>query len=55
MGSGRGGRVAGRRNPRQLSFAIDQFIVRNPSYFFGASPEHALINPDNLRSCTWIT
>jgi DEAD/DEAH box helicase domain-containing protein len=31
------------------SAPIDQFIVRNPSYFFGASPEHALINPDNLH------
>ena len=28
---------------------IDQFVVRNPSYFFDASPEHALINPDNLQ------
>jgi DEAD/DEAH box helicase domain-containing protein len=31
------------------SAPIDQFIVRNPAYFFGASPEHALINPDNLH------
>jgi DEAD/DEAH box helicase domain-containing protein len=31
------------------SAPIDQFIVRNPSYFFDASPEHALINPDNLH------
>src|SRR5262249_35965508 len=31
------------------SAPIDQFIVRNPSYFFEASPEHALINPDNLH------
>jgi DEAD/DEAH box helicase domain-containing protein len=46
---------AGRRNTRSAavmvasSAPIDQFIVRNPSYFFDASPEHALINPDNLH------
>jgi DEAD/DEAH box helicase domain-containing protein len=31
------------------SAPIDQFVVRNPEYFFGASPEHALVNPDNLH------
>jgi DEAD/DEAH box helicase domain-containing protein len=31
------------------SAPLDQFIVRNPSYFFGASPERALIDPDNLH------
>ena len=31
------------------SAPLDQFVVRNPSYFFDASPEHALINPDNLQ------
>jgi DEAD/DEAH box helicase domain-containing protein len=31
------------------SAPIDQFVVRNPSYFFDSSPEHALINPDNLQ------
>jgi DEAD/DEAH box helicase domain-containing protein len=31
------------------SAPIDQFVVRNPSYFFDAPPEHALINPDNLH------
>jgi len=31
------------------SAPIDQFVVRHPSYFFDASPEHALINPDNLH------
>jgi DEAD/DEAH box helicase domain-containing protein len=46
---------AGRRNTRSAavlvasSAPIDQFIVRNPSYFFDSSPEHALINPDNLH------
>jgi DEAD/DEAH box helicase domain-containing protein len=27
---------------------INQFIVNHPDYFFGGSPEHGLINPDNL-------
>ncbi len=46
---------AGRRTTRSAavlvasSAPIDQFIIRNPSYFFDATPEHALINPDNLH------
>jgi DEAD/DEAH box helicase domain-containing protein len=28
---------------------LDQFIVRNPDYFFGNTPEHAFIQPDNLE------
>jgi DEAD/DEAH box helicase domain-containing protein len=46
---------AGRRSTRSAavlvasSAPIDQFIIRNPSYFFESSPEHALINPDNLH------
>ena len=28
--------------------ALDQYIITHPEYFFGRSPEHALINPDNL-------
>jgi DEAD/DEAH box helicase domain-containing protein len=46
---------AGRRTTRSAavlvasSAPVDQFIVRNPAYFFDASPEHALINPDNLH------
>jgi DEAD/DEAH box helicase domain-containing protein len=46
---------AGRRSSRSAavlvgsSAPIDQFVVRHPSYFFDASPEHALINPDNLH------
>jgi DEAD/DEAH box helicase domain-containing protein len=46
---------AGRRSARSAavlvasSAPIDQFVVRNPDYFFGASPEHALVNPDNLQ------
>src|SRR5438552_6662740 len=52
--SQRGGR-AGRRSGRSAaimlasSVPIDQFVVRNPSYFFDASPERALIDPDNLH------
>jgi DEAD/DEAH box helicase domain-containing protein len=46
---------AGRRNARSASVLvassapIDQFVVRHPWYFFDASPEHALVNPDNLH------
>jgi DEAD/DEAH box helicase domain-containing protein len=46
---------AGRRTSRSAavmvasSAPLDQFVVRNPSYFFDASPEHALIDPDNLH------
>lgn len=27
---------------------LDQFFAHNPEYFFGRSPEQALVNPDNL-------
>ncbi len=27
---------------------LDQFLARHPDYFFGRSPEQALVNPDNL-------
>jgi DEAD/DEAH box helicase domain-containing protein len=46
---------AGRRNGRSAAIMVassaplDQFVVRNPSYFFDASPERALIDPDNLH------
>lgn len=46
---------AGRRSARSAavmvasSAPIDQFVARHPSYFFDASPEHALVNPDNLN------
>jgi len=48
--AGRAGRRAGmscailvaRSNP------MDQFVIRHPDYFFGRSPEHARLNPDNL-------
>jgi DEAD/DEAH box helicase domain-containing protein len=29
------------------SAPLDQFIVTHPDYFFGAPPEHGLVNPDN--------
>jgi DEAD/DEAH box helicase domain-containing protein len=46
---------AGRRMARSAavmvasSAPVDQFVAKHPSYFFDASPEHALINPDNLH------
>ena len=45
---------AGRRNRTALgvlvasSEPLDQYIVRNPEFFLGASPEHARIDPDQL-------
>ena len=46
---------AGRRNGSSCavlvasSAPLDQFIVRHPDYFFGNTPEHAFIQPDNLE------
>ena len=48
--AGRAGRA------REVSLAVlatsanplDQFLARHPEFFFGSSPEQALINPDNL-------
>ncbi len=31
------------------SAPLDQFIVQHPDYFFGSSPEHAHVQPDNLE------
>ena len=31
------------------SAPLDQFIARNPDYFFGNTPEHAFIQPNNLE------
>jgi DEAD/DEAH box helicase domain-containing protein len=31
------------------SAPLDQFMVQNPEYFFGRSPEHGYVNPDNLQ------
>jgi DEAD/DEAH box helicase domain-containing protein len=49
--AGRAGRRTGRSAAVMVasSAPLDQFVVRNPSYFFDASPERALIDPDNLH------
>jgi DEAD/DEAH box helicase domain-containing protein len=49
--AGRAGRRTGRSAAVLVasSAPIDQYVVRHPEYFFGASPEHALVNPDNLH------
>ena len=45
---------AGRRTARSAailvasSAPVDQFVIQHPDFFIEASPEHALINPDNL-------
>lgn len=45
---------AGRRESAALAVLVasagplDQFLAHHPDYFFARSPEHALINPDNL-------
>ena len=45
---------AGRRKNTALtvvvasSSALDQYVVTHPAYFFGRSPENALVHPDNL-------
>ncbi len=46
---------AGRRNELSAvilvanSSPLDQYICNHPRFLFGRSPEHALLNPDNLR------
>jgi DEAD/DEAH box helicase domain-containing protein len=49
---------AGRAGRRQSASAavlvassapLDQYIIEHPDYFFGSSPEHAFINPNNLE------
>ena len=46
---------AGRRHSLSMtvltasSAPLDQYIIEHPDYFFGSSPEHAHINPDNLE------
>jgi DEAD/DEAH box helicase domain-containing protein len=49
--AGRAGRRAGQSAAVLVasSAPLDQYVVRNPAYFFDASPEHALVNPDNLQ------
>jgi DEAD/DEAH box helicase domain-containing protein len=50
----RAGRAGRRQTPSLAvlvasSAPVDQFIIEHPDYFFGRSPEHAFINPDNLE------
>ena len=46
---------AGRRQSASVavlvasSAPLDQYIIEHPDYFFGQSPEHAYINPNNLE------
>ncbi len=46
---------AGRRQTTSVavlvasSAPLDQYIIEHPDYFFGQSPEHAHVNPDNLE------
>jgi len=49
---------AGRAGRRQVTSAavlvassapLDQYVIEHPDYFFGRSPEHAYVNPDNLE------
>jgi DEAD/DEAH box helicase domain-containing protein len=49
--AGRAGRRSGRSAAVLVvsSAPIDQFVARHPDFFFDASPEHALVNPDNLH------
>ena len=48
-----GGRGAGAGTSAAVLVAssapLDQFMVNNPNYFFGQSPEHGYVNPDNLQ------
>jgi len=49
---------AGRRSNTALvilvasSAPLDQYIINHPEYFFGQSPEHATIDPNNLSIMT---
>ena len=49
--AGRAGRRTGQSAAVMVasSAPIDQFVARHPAFFFDASPEHALVNPDNLH------
>ncbi|MEW6441717.1 MAG: DEAD/DEAH box helicase [bacterium] len=48
--AGRAGRRMGQSCAMVVarSSPLDQFIVQHPDYFFGRSPEHARLNPENL-------
>jgi DEAD/DEAH box helicase domain-containing protein len=49
--AGRAGRRSGMSCAVMVasSAPLDQFIVQHPDYFFGRSPEHAFVQPDNLE------
>src|ERR1700757_4070262 len=49
--AGRAGRRSGSSCAVMVasSAPLDQFMVRNPDYFFGSTPEHAFIQPNNLE------
>ncbi|HEV2522350.1 MAG TPA: DEAD/DEAH box helicase [Candidatus Acidoferrales bacterium] len=49
--AGRAGRRSGTSCAMLVasSAPLDQFIVQHPDYFFGRSPEHAYVQPDNLE------
>ncbi|HXN52705.1 MAG TPA: DEAD/DEAH box helicase [Candidatus Acidoferrum sp.] len=49
--AGRAGRRTGSSCALMVasSAPLDQFMVRNPDYFFDRTPEHAFIQPDNLE------
>ena len=49
--AGRAGRRSGSSCAVMVasSAPLDQFIVKHPDYFFGNTPEHAFIQPDNLE------
>jgi len=44
---------SGRRNSESLAILlagndpVDQYLMRNPDYFFAQSPEHAVVDPEN--------
>ncbi len=50
----RAGRAGRRQTPSAAvmvasSAPLDQYVVEHPDYFFGRSPEHAYINPENVE------
>ena len=49
--AGRAGRSTGEAVAVLVASAspLDQYLVTHPEYFFGRSPEHGLVNPDNLN------
>lgn len=49
--AGRAGRRTGTSGAVLVASSrpLDQFIAKHPDYFFGSSPEHAYIQPDNLE------